>query len=640
MFRGNQNRIGITGYKVPSVAKEIWKFETESAIESSAVLFNNRLYFGSDDWFVYCLDSKTGLLQWRYETANQVRSTAAIAHQKVYIGSQDYHLYCLNALSGELVWKFQTDGVVDSSPLVVGNIVYFGSYDGKLYALNASSGELLWEFSTEDEIWGSAAYSDNSVYFGSLDGKLYSVWANNGTERWNYTTYGKIKPKVIPGIYTTPAISGDNVVFGSEDNLVYSLNLSTGDRFWMFKTTGFVYSSAAIYAGKVFISSLEEQNDGILYAIPLDDPDDNKLITSDEIIWTFSTHDRDGGSSPKVSVTSGKLIIGTNYKATGGDGKVFCLDVDSGEVIWNFTTGGDVHGSPLIAANRVYIGSLDNFMYSIGVKADVSDESQIKIKINIPVTSVKAGHAIENITFTAVTPDDEPIPQAWFNFDVRKGTLTNYYGTAFEDGTYSISYIAPEPNKVNQNINLTIYVNATRFPYKIGFNSVNITVEPRSQLDENNSEDGSDGDDDLFSDIVNPRNYNIIAGIIILIILNLIILVLFLRNRRKLLRLEGRLTETGRAEPDDKVVKGKAQPKSPSTGIAQTPKKSETIQSPLDTKISTVLPPSDPTPITPAATTSTSPSKPAEVKPENAQQVQVSDPTKKPVDPTPPQNSK
>jgi outer membrane protein assembly factor BamB len=537
MFRANQNRSGITDYEIPTMGAELWKFETENAIESSAIFYNNRIYFGSNDWFVYCINGKTGQLQWKYETGNMIRSTPAIANKRLYIGSQDYHLYCLNAISGEFIWKYRTNGAIDSSPLIIGESVIVGSYDGKLYSLNTEDGSMQWVFDTGGEIWGSPAYSDNCIYIGSIDGKMHCVWVTNGTERWNFTTNQFAS---FRGIYSTPIIAENKVIFGSEDNIVYCLNISNGKRIWMFKTTGFVYSSAAVSSDKIFVTSLEEENDGILYALPLNNPNGDSLITPSEVIWKFTTHDYDGGSSPIVSVSSGWVVVGSNAGDAGGDGKVYCLDEDTGEEIWNSTTNGDIHGTPQVALNRVYIGSLDNNMYCLGVKHIEQNVTKIKINISLPTTSVHAGDTIENITFTALTQDDKPVAQAWFNFNVTLGTLSDYYGTAFGDGTYSLTYIAPEPEKVDDNITVTISVNASRSQYEPGNNSIKIIVIPHVESHDNNSNNSNGDYDDLNQTGDNDTgaqdsglDFKLIGVIVLLVIIVLIIAIEIIINKKK-----------------------------------------------------------------------------------------------------------
>jgi hypothetical protein len=274
-----------------------------------------------------------------------------------------------------------------------------------------------------------------------------------------------------------------------------------------------------------------------------------------------------------------------------------------------------------VAFNRVFIGSLDNFMYCLGDKPDDTNYTSIKIRINISTTQVLAGHAIENITCTALTEDDEPIPQAWFNFKVTKGTLNNYYGTAFEDGTYRIAYIAPEPSKVKNNITVTLFVNATRFPYKIGFGSVNISVGPRQGTPINDSD--KNGDDDnggIINDILKPQNYTIIVLIAILVILNIIIIAFFLRSRRRLRQLQGlHLTGSGKEQRIEK--KGPKEPKEPKKPPAGKPSPPPNKEAPL----AKAQPQSKPQ--SKAQTTPTPSPKPTP---------QVQDPTKAISDPTPP----
>ena len=249
-------------------------------------------------------------------------------------------------------------------------------------------------------------------------------------------------------------------------------------------------------------------------------------------------------------------MIGSNAGTSGGIGKVHCIDEKTGDEYWNFTTDGDIHGSPIIASSRVYIGSLDGYMYCLGKHQEDQENIRIMIEINIPVTTVTAGHAIENITFTALTNTSEPIPQTWFTFAVTRGALSDYYGTAFEDGSYSISYIAPAPSEVKKSLNVTIFVNASRFPYINGSNFVNISVEPRSQPSvnggtgtngDNKDNDGTDKDDDIFDEISKPKYQNYILIISILVILNIVIILFLVRTRLRLKRFEKpkRLGETG-----------------------------------------------------------------------------------------------
>ena len=62
-----------------------------------------------------------------------VWSSPSIANGRVYIGSNDNKVYCLDAETGSLIWSYTTGAVVASSAAVVDGRVYIGSGDGKVY---------------------------------------------------------------------------------------------------------------------------------------------------------------------------------------------------------------------------------------------------------------------------------------------------------------------------------------------------------------------------------------------------------------------------------------------------------------------------------------------------------------------------
>jgi outer membrane protein assembly factor BamB len=69
--------------------------------------------------------------------SSEDRTSAAIdAEGKIYFGSHDYYIYCLSP-KGKLLWKYLTGGSVVSSPAIgADGTVYVGSADGYLYAFD------------------------------------------------------------------------------------------------------------------------------------------------------------------------------------------------------------------------------------------------------------------------------------------------------------------------------------------------------------------------------------------------------------------------------------------------------------------------------------------------------------------------
>ncbi len=126
----------------------IWEFYPGYPVTflCSAGYYNNRIYVGSTNdsgsGNLYCLDALgsggTTTIFWQFNIHN-TWSTPAITNDRLYIGSKDNYVYCLNltqtAGSEEYLWRYNTQGDVDSSFAVSNGQVYVGSHGngGRLY---------------------------------------------------------------------------------------------------------------------------------------------------------------------------------------------------------------------------------------------------------------------------------------------------------------------------------------------------------------------------------------------------------------------------------------------------------------------------------------------------------------------------
>jgi Zn-dependent protease len=194
----------------------VWNYTTGGQIYSSPAVADGKVYVGSDDYSVYCLDASTGAFVWKYTTTSYMRSSPAVVNGRVYVGSQDYSVYCLDASTGAFVWKYITGNTVGSSPAVVNGRVYVGSQDYSVYCLDASTGAFVWKYITGNTVTSSPAVADGKVYVGSLDRSVYCLDASNGTFVWKYTT-GTI-------VGSSPAVADGKVYVGSFDNNVYAFS--------------------------------------------------------------------------------------------------------------------------------------------------------------------------------------------------------------------------------------------------------------------------------------------------------------------------------------------------------------------------------------------------------------------------------
>ena len=175
-------------------SEELPRMHDDNAYYVSAA--EGMAYFGcSVDNKVYALDILTGEEKWTYFTQGPVRFAPSIYKGKVYFGSDDGYVYCLKARKGKLIWKFRAGPEekrilgnermislwpVRTSVLVDKGIVYFGAgvfpYEG-LYicALDADNGKIIWMNDTMGDRTYELIYSGISPhgYLIASDSILY-----------------------------------------------------------------------------------------------------------------------------------------------------------------------------------------------------------------------------------------------------------------------------------------------------------------------------------------------------------------------------------------------------------------------------------------------------------------------------------
>ncbi len=329
MHRQNASRNSFAeGITAPNTNNTLWTFNTTNSntgngVYSSAAIVDEKVYIGSGEGKLYCLDLMTGDHYWNYSTIPGAWShgqscSPAFSNGKVFVGNDFIpKLWCIDAVTGGEIWNFSTraGGMLGiySSPAVHNDRVYFGTENNKVFCIPVDDpngdgtmdySERIWDFTAPDKVWSSPAVTDDRVYVGCGDSnsvganKLYCLYANNGTIDWVFPSRRDIKD-----VISTPVIMKGRVYFGAGDNNVYALYANNGTKIWNYTTRDMVISSPVVAYGRVFIGS-----------------DDNRL---------------------------------------------YCLDADTGVGIWDYATKGEIWSSPSVADEKVYVASTDGTLYCI-----------------------------------------------------------------------------------------------------------------------------------------------------------------------------------------------------------------------------------------------------------------------------------
>jgi len=333
---------------------KLWEYPTGGSIKSTPLVYNGRVYFGSNDYSLHCISAANMNYYWK-KTTNSVIDMAspAIGDNIVFIGSSDSKLYAFDVLNGEPKWKpFKTGRPITSKPAIYNGRVYITSQDGKLYSIDISSGTEIWTFPTKpprgQQIYASPVIKNDVIYiavYGAKSGTLYAIDVNKGTEIWKFET--------DKGMYTTPAVDEMMVYVGSDNGKFYGLDVKTGEQKWIFEGfSGIIHSSPTVNRDLVYIGGADSK----FFVL-------NRIDGT--VVWEFLCEG-------PVACTP---LIYNNIVYVAGGSRLYALNALTGEAHWkkddqpaSFLTLGDIVSSPVIHQGILYFGSNDRNLYALQIE--------------------------------------------------------------------------------------------------------------------------------------------------------------------------------------------------------------------------------------------------------------------------------
>ncbi len=214
---------------------ERWRVETGGRVRASPAVGDGVVFVGSADGVLYAIDLETGAIEWRFETEGASNSSAEFGFDRktiqsspvltegaVLFGSRDGKFYAVDASSGELRWRYDhsTPWVVSSAAIHDG-LAVVGTSDGLfIHAINVETGQEAWRFETGDRVFSSPAVSGGAAYVGVHDGRLLSLDAGTGENRWALHFAG--------AVMSSPVVYDGRIYVGCDDGRVYSIRLEEG----------------------------------------------------------------------------------------------------------------------------------------------------------------------------------------------------------------------------------------------------------------------------------------------------------------------------------------------------------------------------------------------------------------------------
>jgi outer membrane protein assembly factor BamB len=115
-----------------------WQFPLDGAVVGRPAIVGQTLFIATLQGTVSALDISSApqvSSQWTFASNGAVYSSPVVANGRVYFGSEDHWLYCLDAVTGKQLWRLRTGDRIIATPVVAGGKVYAASLDGSLYCL-------------------------------------------------------------------------------------------------------------------------------------------------------------------------------------------------------------------------------------------------------------------------------------------------------------------------------------------------------------------------------------------------------------------------------------------------------------------------------------------------------------------------
>jgi outer membrane protein assembly factor BamB len=256
-------------------------------------------------------------------------------------------------------WQVTSSELIEFPPVLCKRSLYLEKNNGALYKISRLTGRVRWKEKIGSLAASSPACAGSSVYAvvlargkGIDGGRMIALDTRNGRVRWSR--------KLPSRAESSPLVANGRVYFGTEDGTVYALRARDGALRWTYKANGAVKGGLALDAGRLFFGDYG----GRMHAIRQRDGSP---------IWDTSSAGsafglKAGSFYATPAVAYGRVYIGSL------DGFVYSFAASNGKLAWRHKTGGYVYSSPAVASvpgagPTVYIGSYDGRLYAFDARS-------------------------------------------------------------------------------------------------------------------------------------------------------------------------------------------------------------------------------------------------------------------------------
>ncbi len=232
-------------------------------------------------------------------------------------------------------------------------VLCVGTTDTKIYGLDAATGSVRWTVQGKNMFQSKTASDGERFFVGGWDNHFRCIDAKSGKLLWDLELGRKQRfdnfSAFAPAI-TAPAVGNGKVFVSTNDGILHGINIADGKEAWQINWKKMGYSSPLFHGGKVYCALSDE---GKVFCVDADTGAFN---------WTTDTGSVIYDSSFCADAPGEHVFIGNV------NGTLNALRAADGKIAWQYRLGpGHLLGSPAADAERVYMGSMSGEVVAVPI---------------------------------------------------------------------------------------------------------------------------------------------------------------------------------------------------------------------------------------------------------------------------------
>ena len=242
--------------------KELWHITTQQAVMGAATIHEGITYIGGGDGRMFAIDIKTGKVKWSFdELKNYVLTRPLVYNDKLYFGCWDTYMYALNLADGSLAWKWNNG---NGNPKLSPASVWPVAANGKLFitapdryftCLDAETGEQIWR-TKEYKVRETVGLSEDgqTVYSKCMWDTIVAMDATTQEPITRWATHADFGYEHNPAM---PLEKDGTLWVSTKNGLLLGMDAQTGKVLWRHKIGNSILNTPLPLSAKecVFTSS-------------------------------------------------------------------------------------------------------------------------------------------------------------------------------------------------------------------------------------------------------------------------------------------------------------------------------------------------------------------------------------------------